>query len=120
MRVLVADDSTVMRRIVLRTLRQAGIEPDEVLEAADGQQAYETVLNDAPDLVLSDWNMPNMTGIESLRAIRAAGSDVTFGFVTSEGSEEMRATAAEAGAAFLIAKPFTPESFRETIEPFIA
>jgi two-component system, chemotaxis family, chemotaxis protein CheY len=78
------------------------------------------VLSDAPDLVLSDWNMPNMTGIESLRAIRAAGSDVTFGFVTSEGSEEMRATAAEAGAAFLIAKPFTPESFRETIEPFIA
>jgi two-component system, chemotaxis family, chemotaxis protein CheY len=120
MRVLVADDSTVMRRIVVRTLRQAGIEPDEVLEAVDGQQAYETVLSDAPDLVLSDWNMPNMTGIESLRAIRAAGSDVTFGFVTSEGSEEMRATAAEAGAAFLIAKPFTPESFRETIEPFIA
>jgi two-component system, chemotaxis family, chemotaxis protein CheY len=120
MRVLVADDSTVMRRIVMRTLRQAGIEPDEVLEAVDGQQAYETVLSDAPDLVLSDWNMPNMTGIESLRAIRAAGSDVTFGFVTSEGSEEMRATAAEAGAAFLIAKPFTPESFRETIEPFIA
>ena len=120
MRVLVADDSTVMRRIVVRTLRQAGIEPDEVLEAADGRQAYETVLNDAPDLVLSDWNMPNMTGIESLRAIRAAGSDVTFGFVTSEGSEEMRATAAEAGAAFLIAKPFTPESFRDTIEPFIA
>jgi two-component system chemotaxis response regulator CheY len=115
MRVLVADDSTVMRRIVVRTLRQAGIEPDEVLEAADGQQAYETVLNDAPDLVLSDWNMPNMPGIESLRAIRAAGSDVTFGFVTSEGSDEMRAEAEAAGAAFLIAKPFTADSFTDVL-----
>jgi two-component system chemotaxis response regulator CheY len=120
MRVLVADDSTVMRRIVVRTLRQAGFDIAEVLEVADGQQAYESALSDEPDLVLSDWNMPNMTGIESLRAIRAAGSEVTFGFVTSEGSDEMRAIAAEAGAAFLIAKPFTPESFREALEPYLA
>lgn len=119
MRVLVADDSMVMRRIVVRTLRQAGFDVSDIVEAADGRQAYETVLADPPDLVLSDWNMPEMTGIESLRAIRAAGSNVLFGFVTSEGSEEMRAEAAAAGAAFLIAKPFTADTFRDVLGAFV-
>lgn len=119
MRVLVADDSMVMRRIVVRTLRQAGFDVSDIVEASDGRQAYETVMSDEPDLVLSDWNMPEMTGIESLRAIRAAGSDVLFGFVTSEGSQEMRAEAAAAGAAFLIAKPFTADTFRDVLGAFV-
>lgn len=120
MRVLVADDSTVMRRIVTRTLRQAGFDVSDIVEASDGRQAYEIALTQSPDLVLSDWNMPEMTGIESLRAIRAAGSGVLFGFVTSEGSPEMRAQAAEAGAAFLIAKPFTADTFRDVLGQFVA
>lgn len=119
MRVLVADDSMVMRRIVTRTLRQAGFDVSDIIEAADGRQAYDLVMSDAPDLVLSDWNMPEMTGIESLRAIRAAGSNVLFGFVTSEGSEEMRAEAAAAGAAFLIAKPFTADTFRDVLGAYV-
>jgi two-component system chemotaxis response regulator CheY len=109
----------VMRRIVVRTLRQAGFDVSDIVEASDGRQAYETVMSDEPDLVLSDWNMPEMTGIESLRAIRAAGSDVLFGFVTSEGSQEMRAEAAAAGAAFLIAKPFTADTFRDVLGAFV-
>ncbi len=119
MRVLVADDSMVMRRIVVRTMRQAGFDVSDIIEASDGRQAYETVMTQNPDLVLSDWNMPEMTGIESLRAIRAAGSNVLFGFVTSEGSEEMRAEAAAAGAAFLIAKPFTADTFRDVLGAFV-
>jgi two-component system chemotaxis response regulator CheY len=119
MRVLVADDSMVMRRIVVRTMRQAGFDVSDIVEASDGRQAYETVMTQNPDLVLSDWNMPEMTGIESLRAIRAAGSNVLFGFVTSEGSEEMRAEAAAAGAAFLIAKPFTADTFRDVLGAFV-
>jgi two-component system chemotaxis response regulator CheY len=119
MRVLVADDSRVMRRIVVRTMRQAGFDVSDIVEASDGRQAYETVMTQNPDLVLSDWNMPEMTGIESLRAIRAAGSNVLFGFVTSEGSEEMRAEAAAAGAAFLIAKPFTADTFRDVLGAFV-
>ena len=118
-RVLVADDSRVMRQIVVRTLRQAGFDW-EVREAADGAEAFEAIKADEPDVVLSDWNMPNMTGIELLHALRAAGFDTPFGFVTSEGSPEMRDAAEAAGALFLIAKPFTPESFRETIEPCLA
>jgi two-component system, chemotaxis family, chemotaxis protein CheY len=118
MRLVVADDSTVMRRIVIRTLRQAGFDA-EVLEVADGRAAYVAAIEEQPDLVLSDWNMPDMTGIESLRAIRAAGSGVLFGFVTSESSEAMRAEAEAAGAAFLITKPFTPETFRDVLSAFV-
>ena len=119
LRVLVADDSRVMRQIVVRTLRQAGYDWD-VREAPDGAAALEMVREDEPDLVLSDWNMPNMTGIECLQALRSSGSVVPFGFVTSEGSPEMRQTADEAGALFLIAKPFTADTFRDAIEPVLA
>ncbi len=118
-RVLVADDSRVMRQIVIRTLRQAGYDW-EVREAADGAEALQAVRDDEPDVVLSDWNMPEMTGIDLLRRLRAEGFGTPFGFVTSEGSPEMRETAEAAGALFLIAKPFTPDSFREVIEPVLA
>ena len=119
MKILVADDSRVMRQIVIRTLRQAGYDGHDVVEAEDGRDALEKVTSEAPDLVLSDWNMPEMTGIECLRALRASGSQVPFGFVTSEGSEEMRSTAASAGALFLIAKPFTPEAFDAALAPVL-
>jgi two-component system chemotaxis response regulator CheY len=115
MKILIADDSRVMRQIVLRTLRQAGYAGHEIVEAEDGADALAKVAEHAPDLVLSDWNMPNKTGIELLRDLRTQGSQVPFGFVTSEGSEEMRATAAAAGALFLIAKPFTAETFEDAL-----
>jgi len=115
MKILVADDSRVMRQIVIRTLRQAGYSGHDVVEAGDGKEALDLVRSEAPDLVLSDWNMPEMTGIDLLTALRASGSTVPFGFVTSEGSEDMRARAATAGALFLIAKPFTPETFGDAL-----
>jgi two-component system chemotaxis response regulator CheY len=119
LRVLVADDSRVMRQIVVRTLRQAGYDWD-VREAPDGAAALDMVREDEPDLVLSDWNMPEMTGIELLRAMRREGFETPFAFVTSEGSPEMRQTADEAGALFLIAKPFTADTFRDAIDPVLA
>ncbi|UMG92955.1 response regulator [Nocardioides sp. TF02-7] len=85
MKILIADDSRVMRQIVIRTLRQAGHGGHDILEAENGRVALELVRSESPDLVLSDWNMPEMTGIECLTALRAAGSPVAFGFVTSEG-----------------------------------
>ncbi|WP_122818417.1 response regulator [Nocardioides pantholopis] len=115
MKIVVADDSRVMRQIVIRTLRQAGHGGHEVLEAENGRQAVELVQTEKPDLVLSDWNMPEMNGIDALRVLRGAGNDIPFGFVTSEGSEAMRQRAEQAGAAFLIAKPFTPEAFDDAL-----
>ncbi|MBO1751296.1 response regulator [Actinotalea sp. BY-33] len=120
MRVLVADDSRVMRQIVIRTLRQAGYDWWEISEVADGAAALEHVKTEQPDFVLSDWNMPEMTGIDMLRRMRAEGIETPLGFVTSEGSTEMREQADAAGALFLIAKPFTAEIFRDTIDPFLA
>ena len=120
MKILVADDSRVMRQIVIRTLRQAGYDDHDIVEAEDGREALQMVGSEKPDLVLSDWNMPEMTGIECLEALRASGSQVPFGFVTSEGSPEMREKAATAGALFLIAKPFTEETFRDALDGVLA
>jgi two-component system chemotaxis response regulator CheY len=119
MKILIADDSRVMRQIVTRTLRQAGYDGHDLVEAEDGAQAYDATINEKPDLVLSDWNMPHMTGVEVLRKLRAGGVDVPFGFVTSEGTPEMRKTAEDAGALFLITKPFTAESFRDVLDPIL-
>ncbi len=115
MKILIADDSRVMRQIVIRTLRQAGHGGHDIVEAENGRDALEKVQSEAPDLVLSDWNMPEMNGIDMLDALRASGSQIPFGFVTSEGSDEMRMRAEASGALFLIAKPFTPEAFDEAL-----
>jgi two-component system chemotaxis response regulator CheY len=119
-KILVTDDSRVMRQIVIRTLRQAGYDDHDIVEAVDGRDAFEKVGSEKPDLVLSDWNMPEMTGIECLEALRASGSQVPFGFVTSEGSPEMREKAANAGALFLIAKPFNEDTFKDALDGVIA
>jgi two-component system chemotaxis response regulator CheY len=116
MKILIVDDSRVMRAIVTRTLRQAGYAGHDLVEAANGTEALDLVEAESPDLVLSDWNMPEMTGIELLETLRGRGRDVPFGFVTSEGSPEMRERAASAGARFLIAKPFTAETFRDNLQ----
>ena len=119
MKILIADDSRVMRQIVTRTLRQAGFGDHDLVEAADGVQAYDAAVNEKLDLVLSDWNMPEMTGVEVLRKLRAGGDDVKFGFVTSECTPEMQQQAEAAGAAFFIVKPFTAERFDEVFSPIL-
>lgn len=120
MNILVVDDSAAMRMMIVRTLRQAGFDGHDIQQAPDGAKALEIIRGCAPNLVLADWNMPNMTGIELLEAVRGDGIDVTFGFITTEGTQEMRDIATEAGASFLITKPFTPESFEKTLAPVLA
>ena len=120
MKILIADDSKAMRMIVIRTMRQAGLEGHKLIEAENGAEALKIAKAESPDLILSDWNMPEMTGIEFLRALRASGSTIPFCFVTSEGSDEMRDTAAAAGALGLIAKPFTAEAFADTLSAVVS
>lgn len=119
MKILIADDSRVMRQIVVRTLRQAGFGDHELIEATNGREAFELTTSENPDLVLSDWNMPEMTGIEVLRQLRAAGNDIKFGFVTSECTPEMMAAAEAAGSLFFIVKPFSAERFDEVFAPIL-
>ena len=120
MKILVVDDSKAMRKIVARTLKQAGFEQHAVEEAENGAQAYGAIAAAPPDLVISDWNMPDMNGIELLQKLRAEGNAVKFGFCTTEGTPEMRKAAMDAGALFLIAKPFTPETFTQILSPVLA
>ncbi|GAB6899909.1 response regulator [Kineosporia succinea] len=115
MKILVTDDSRAMRMIVIRTMRQAGLGKNEIKEAENGRQGFETCKDFNPDLILSDWNMPEMNGIEFLKALRASGNTTPFCFVTSEGSDEMREQALAAGAIGLIVKPFTAEAFMDTL-----
>lgn len=115
MKIIIADDSRVMRQIVLRTMRQAGFGHHDFVEATDGADALDKIAEESPDLVLSDWNMPLKSGIELLRDLRGNGNRIPFGFITSEGSPEMRDAAKAAGAMFLIAKPFTAESFESAL-----
>ncbi len=119
MKILIVDDSKAMRLLVKRTLRLAGFGDHDTIEATNGSEAIGVVQSEQPDLVLSDWNMPEMTGIQLLQSLREQGTDVNFGFVTTEASEEMRAMASEAGARFFITKPFTPESMEKTLTPII-
>lgn len=115
MKILVVDDSKAMRMIVLRTLRQAGYGDHETKEAADGKLGLDVVNEWAPDVIISDWNMPNMNGLEFLQALKAEGYPGLFGFVTTEGSPKMKETAMDAGAKFLVTKPFTAQSFQDEL-----
>lgn len=119
MKVMIVDDSSAMRMIVKKTLRQAGFDGLDITEASDGVDALGKIAEVAPELILCDWNMPEMNGIEVLKNLREDGNTVKFGFVTTESTAEMRTAAREAGAQFLIAKPFTPESFEKALGPII-
>jgi len=115
MKILVVDDSKAMRMIVRRTLREAGFHGIEVSEAGNGVAALEAMQSASFDLILSDWNMPEMNGIELLGKLTSEGRTTKLGFVTSESTEEMKKMATEAGAQFFITKPFTADVFRTVL-----
>ncbi len=117
MKVLIVDDSKAMRMIVRRTMREAGFHNHRITEAEDGLDALEKIKHEQPHVVLSDWSMPKMTGIELLHALRAQNVQTRFGFVATVGNVEMREQASAAGADFVLTKPFTVESFQTTVGP---
>lgn len=119
MKILIVDDSRAMRRIVQRAIRKAGFKGNVIIEAETGAEALETIQRDKPDLILSDWHMPEMSGLALKEALNAREIDIPFGFITSESSDEMRRTAAAAGANFLLAKPFTPDDMASVLEAIV-
>ncbi|HEX6631099.1 MAG TPA: response regulator [Gemmatimonadaceae bacterium] len=114
--VLIADDSAVMRAMILRTLRVGGLPLGEVHEAGDGARALECVRRSPLDLVLLDVNMPVMTGEEVLEHLRAdpATADLRVIVVSTEGSEARIERLTSRHVAF-VHKPFTPETLRDTV-----
>ncbi len=115
MKILIVDDSKAMRMIIKRTLKEAGYGEHPTSEAASGVEGLTALRREAFDVILCDWNMPEMNGIEMLIVFRAEKLPGLFGFVTSEGSAATRAQASAAGAVFLIAKPFTKEDFQAAL-----
>lgn len=120
MKVLIVDDSKAMRMIVIRTLKLAGFEHLDIVQASNGVEAATVIGTEKPDVVLSDWNMPEMNGIELLKKLRDEGNAIKFGFITSESNPETKREAIDAGASFVINKPFTPESFQRVLQPLLA
>ena len=120
-RTLIVDDSSVMRKIVARALRQAGLDPLVVLEAGSGTEGLELLKIQSVDLILSDINMPSMDGLEFLRQIRAQNlaPGVPVVMITTESSEEHVRQAILAGAQGYIRKPFTAEQVKERVLPLL-
>jgi two-component system, chemotaxis family, chemotaxis protein CheY len=113
-RVLVADDSSTMRKIILRSLQAVGV--GETVEAADGSEAVSLFQPGQFDLVLTDWNMPGKTGLEVVQEIRAKDAKVPIIMVTTEAEKDRVMQAIQAGVSDYLVKPFTADTLREKLE----
>lgn len=120
MKILIVDDSSTMRRIISNTLKTIGQE--DVVTAGDGLEGLAALAaNSDVDLVLSDWNMPNMNGLDFLIKVRETRSnkDLPVIMITTEAEKANVITAIKAGANNYIVKPFTPEVLSEKLGPFL-
>jgi len=122
LKILIVDDSAVMRKIFERALRQAGLDLGEVREAGNGADARVEVQKGSLDIILSDINMPVMDGLEFLKTLPTipAAKGVPVIMITTEGSEARVVEALSAGAKGYLREPFTPEQVKERVGPLLA
>ncbi|PSH03175.1 MAG: response regulator [Acidobacteria bacterium] len=120
-RTLIVDDSSVMRKIVERSLRQAGLDISSVIEAGNGADALGLLDTHQVDLILSDINMPVMDGLEFVRQLQTVDKlrGVPVVMITTEGSESNVVQALSLGAKGYIRKPFTPDQVKEHVLPVL-
>ena len=116
MKILVVDDFSTMRRIVKNILRQ--LDFTNIVEADDGSTALDVLQKEKINMIVSDWNMPKMTGLELLKAVRAddALKDIPFLMVTAEAQQENIIEAVKSGVSNYIVKPFTAETLGQKIK----
>ncbi len=119
---LIVDDSSVMRKIVERSLRQAGIELSKVFEAGNGAEALAVLEENRVELILCDINMPVMGGLDFVKQLSGVknAKGVPVVMITTEGSESHVVQALSAGAGGYIRKPFTPDQVKEHVIPLLA
>jgi two-component system chemotaxis response regulator CheY len=113
-RVLVADDSSTMRKIILRSLQAVGV--PSAIEAADGAEALSLFKGGEFDLVLTDWNMPKKNGLELIQEIRKIDPNVKIIMVTTEAEKSRVLEAIQAGVSDYLVKPFTADTLREKLD----
>jgi two-component system chemotaxis response regulator CheY len=117
MKVLVVDDSGVMRKIISRSLNAVGV--TDIVEATDGQDAIQKFTDDTFDMILTDWNMPNKSGLELVTEIRALGSSVPIIMITTEAQKSQVIAAIQAGVNDYLTKPFEAEDLRAKLDKFV-
>ena len=117
MKVLIVDDSKAMRMIVRRSLTQAGFTNLQAIEANNGVEALQVIYEQSPDLILSDWNMPEMNGLDFVKSIRAEPrfGSIPILMVTTETEADQMCAALEAGANEYVIKPFTDETIEDKL-----
>ncbi len=115
--ILVVDDSKVMRAVIKNILCGLGL---YVIEASNGKEAIKMLMEQEPDLILTDWNMPEMTGIDLIRHLKKDSSykNIPIVMITTEGGKKEIEEAQSAGAEYHISKPFTPDMLRKMVEHF--
>lgn len=118
MKVLLVDDSGTMRTIQRRCLNKLGV--DDIAEAEDGQQALELFAAGSFDVILSDWNMPNMDGLTFLKEVRQRNTDIPFVMITTEAERARVLSAIQAGCSDYLVKPFTPDDLKAKLEKWVA
>ncbi|MCZ6556793.1 MAG: chemotaxis response regulator CheY [SAR324 cluster bacterium] len=122
MNILVVDDFSTMRRIISNVLRQLGF--DNIVEAEDGSKALQILESESVDFVITDWNMPQMSGLDLLKAMRASErddlKDMPVLMVTAEALQDNIIAAAKAGVNNYIIKPFDAQTLSEKIEKIFA
>jgi two-component system chemotaxis response regulator CheY len=119
LKILVVDDFATMRKVIRNLLKQGGFE--NVVEAEDGVAALKVLQSQKVDFVISDWNMPNMSGLELLKAVRGSDDlkELPFLMVTAEALKDNIVAAVKAGVSNYIVKPFTAEVLNEKIEKIV-
>jgi two-component system chemotaxis response regulator CheY len=115
-KVLVVDDSGTMRKIIIRALNAAGL--NDTVEAGDGVEAMTAFEKSPCNLVLTDWNMPNKSGLDLTRDLRAKGSKVPILMITTESEKNRVLEAITAGISDYLVKPFTQEQLREKLSKY--
>jgi two-component system chemotaxis response regulator CheY len=119
---LIVDDSTAIRKILIRVLNQTSLALGDVFEAADGKEALKVLESQHISLVLSDINMPNMDGIELLRTLRTTPQwqDLPVVLITTEGSQARVQEAVELNATAYVRKPFSADQLRDKLAALIS
>lgn len=119
MKILIVDDSETMRMIVIKSLRQAGFKTFEPVEAGSARDALSLIAKGGIDLVLSDVNMPEISGIELVKVVRTKFPTLPIVMVTTESSPEMKERMLQSGANGIILKPFPPEQLKEVLTQYM-
>jgi two-component system chemotaxis response regulator CheY len=120
--ILIADDSSTLRKIIIRCIQQTQLPIEKLVEAADGDEALALLRAGKIDLLLSDINMPKMSGLELLSAVKAdpALKHIPVLLISTEGRVETVVEAANLGAAGYVKKPFTPAEIQAKLEPLLS